>query len=180
MSSIAFRAMAAIMRVRGCFRDKKGEVERAGVEAGDVVLDFGCGLGFCTLPAADRVGQKGKVYALDIHRLAVETVRRGVQKRGLSNVETICSGLATGIPNDTVDVVLLFNVLPMIEDRAAVMRELHRVLKPGGTLAVKNGRGSQLAGREELGVEATKALVAAGGVFRLKRELGKLQIFERL
>ena len=180
MSSIAFGAMAAIMRVRGCFRDTKAEVECAGVQAGDVVLDFGCGLGFCTLPAADRVGQKGKVYALDIHRLAVEAVGRAVQKRGLSNVETICSGLPTGIPNDTVDVVLLFNVLPMIEDRTPVIRELHRVLKPGGTLAVKSGRGSQLAGREAVGVEGTKVLVAADGLFGLKQELGKLQMFEAL
>ena len=180
MSTVVFRVMAAIMKVRGGFRDKEGEVKRAGVQPGDVVLDFGCGLGFSTFPAADTVGREGKVYALDIHPLAIETVDRAVRKRGLGNVVTVCSGLPTGIPDDAVDVVLLFNVLPLIEDRAAVIRELHRVLKPGGALAVSSGRGSRLAGRAKLGPKGTQILLTANGQFHLNRELGKLQIYERL
>ena len=80
MPRIAFRVMATIMMIRGCFRNKKREVKDAGIRAGDVVLDFGCGLGFCTFPAADRVGQEGKVHALDIpiHRPSrLSVVRSG-------------------------------------------------------------------------------------------------------
>ena len=71
MTNFIFRMMTIVMRIRGIFRSKKKEVLLTGLKKGDVVLDYGCGIGFNTMPAAEIVGKKGKVYAIDIHPSAV-------------------------------------------------------------------------------------------------------------
>jgi ubiquinone/menaquinone biosynthesis C-methylase UbiE len=102
------------------------------------VLDFGCGPGRYTLPAARIVGKDGVVYAVDLHPLAVTKVDRAAKKDGAVNVRTIHSDCGTGLPTGSVDAVLLFDALHDVEDREVVLKELHRVLKPQGTLCYKD------------------------------------------
>ncbi len=134
--NLAFRGMAFWLRLREVFGDLQQRLVEAGLEKGQIVLDFGCGIGSYTIPAAQIVGDAGTVYALDMHPLAIETVQRRARKENLSNVKTIHSDLDTGLASQSVDVVLLYDVFHMVPNQPALLWELHRVLKPGGRLSV--------------------------------------------
>ena len=54
-----------------------------GAKRGDVILDYGCGIGFNTISAAEIVGKEGIVYALDIHPLAIKSVEKKIKQKGL-------------------------------------------------------------------------------------------------
>ena len=95
------------MRIRGLFHDKKGEVLLTGIKRGNIILDYGCGIGFNTIPAAEIVGEEGTVYALDIHPLAIKSLEKKIKKKGLKNVKTILSDLNTELPDEFVDIILL-------------------------------------------------------------------------
>ena len=110
-------------------------LEESGLTLGDYVLDYGCGPGGYIADAADIVGELGKVYALDIHPLAVARVQNLAAKRGLSNVETIRSDCRTGLPHESLDVVLMYDVFHMLDKPPAVLAEVHRILKPDGLLS---------------------------------------------
>ena len=76
------------------------------------MLDFGCGYGIYTIPAAKIVGEQGRVYALDKDKDALDDLMRKAESAGLRNIERMeTSGkLEIELPDDTVDVVLLFDV----------------------------------------------------------------------
>lgn len=118
------------------FRPEK-EIKKLDLRRGQRVLDYGCGIGSYTFPAAKLVGEKGKVYALDRQPLAIKRIEEKARREGLHNVDTILSDEDTGLPDESVDVVLLYGVLPEIERKESLLRELYRVLKPGGYLSTR-------------------------------------------
>ena len=83
-------------------------------------MDYGCGIGFNTIPASEIVGENGKVYALDIHPLAIKTIEKKIREKGLVNIDTIISDLDTKLPDKSVYIFLLYNILPMIKNRPAI------------------------------------------------------------
>jgi len=109
------------------------------VQEGQTFLDYGCGTGDFTIPAAQKVRQQGKVYALDYFPRQLEIVTERSAKAGLSNIETILSTSKTGLPDESVDVIWMCDVLHEIKERRAVLEELHRVLKKDGVLAIHDG-----------------------------------------
>jgi len=158
MPSVAFNMMAAMFKVRDWLRPRREFLVEAGVRPGDRVLDFGCGPGAYVPDAAEMAGELGRVYALDMHPLAVQRVRKMAEKHGLTNVETIESDCDTGLPDASVDVVLLYDVFHMLSEPGAVLAEVHRVLRPGGALSVNEPH------MDEWDLVAG---VSAGGLFRL-------------
>jgi ubiquinone/menaquinone biosynthesis C-methylase UbiE len=135
MSNIWFRLMAAEFRVRDYLHPRQEIVNEAGLKTGFQVLDYGCGPGGYVLPVSKAIGISGKLYALDALPIALEMVKKIVAKNSLSNVQTILSDCATGLPNEGLDAVLLYDVFHDLEDQNAVLNELHRVLKPKGLLS---------------------------------------------
>jgi ubiquinone/menaquinone biosynthesis C-methylase UbiE len=118
-------------------------LERIGIRRGQVVLDFGCGYGIYTIPVAEIVGAQGTVYALDKDKEALDALMRRGESSGLKNIDRLeTSGeLEIGLTDDSVDVVLLFDVFhsfyfPKLEDRARLLGEIHRVMKPSAFLSV--------------------------------------------
>lgn len=134
-SNLDFKVMAFTYKIRDLMRPRADFLKEAGIGPGYRVLDYGCGPGGYILPLADLVGEAGKIYALDIHPLALEMVQKAAAKRGLKNVETILSSCATGLPDECLEVVLLYDVFHDLTRPDEVLRELHRVLKPRGTLS---------------------------------------------
>jgi SAM-dependent methyltransferase len=132
--NIGFRMMAYILKKRESSRRPRKRLEKIGIRKGEVVLDYGCGIGSYSIPAAEIVGESGKVYAIDIHPLAIKRVKKRAEENGLSNVTTILTHTPTGLDDASVDWVLLYDVLHMVKGRAALLQELYRVLKPSGTL----------------------------------------------
>jgi len=109
------------------------------VQEGQTFLDYGCGTGSFTIPAARIVGTKGKVYALDYFPRQLEIVEEQSIKEGLTNVETILSDRNTGLPDECIDVIWMCDVLHEVKERRAVLEELYRVLRREGVLAIHDG-----------------------------------------
>lgn len=100
------------------------------------VLEFGCGYGTFTIPAAIIV--RGKVYALDIEPEMLAISKAKADAAGLRNIDLIQRDFVaagTGLADGTVDYVMLFNILHA-EERMALLREAWRVLRPSGKLAI--------------------------------------------
>ena len=115
----------------------KEVLEGIGVQENRTVLDFGCGPGAYAIPAARLVGGKGKVHALDKDGEALAELEGKARKEGLGNLETILSSeLDTGLKSESVDVVLLYDVIHLIEERATLFAEVHRVVKPDGLVSI--------------------------------------------
>ena len=102
-------------------------------------LDYGCGTGSFTMPAARIVGTRGKVYALDCFPRQLEIVAEQSRKKGLTNIETILSDYKTGLPDECIDTVWMCDVFHEVKQKRAVLEELHRVLKREGILAIYDG-----------------------------------------
>ena len=135
MPNLGFRFMSLAFKFRDFLLPRKDVLNEVGIKPGFHILDYGCGPGSYSVIAAELVGPTGKVYALDIHPLAVRRVQDIASKRRLANVETICSDCATGLENATMNVVLLYDIFHHLSDPEAVLKELHRVLKPDGILS---------------------------------------------
>ena len=149
VSNIHFRMMVNVMSVVKNIRDIKKEIIRSGIKEGSHVLDYGCGPGFCTIPASKIVGSKGMIYALDIHPLSIQIIEKKIKKYNLQNVKTIITENGTGLPNESIDIALLFNVIFMIKNQEKLIDELHRILKKGGIISiVNNGLGSKFKSKQ--------------------------------
>ncbi|UCF57854.1 MAG: class I SAM-dependent methyltransferase [Deltaproteobacteria bacterium] len=135
MSDFHFRLMAFSHRFRDIFFPRMNILKEVGINPGFQVLDYGCGAGSYIIAATELVGKSGRIYALDISPLAIEMVRNIASKEQLTNVETICSDCKTGLPNNSVDVVLLYDTFHSLGDPSRVLEELHRILKASGILS---------------------------------------------
>lgn len=109
-----------------------------GIDEGQSVLDFGCGSGIYSIPAAKLVGKKGRIYSVDVNRGTLDKLSRKAEREGLENIVTILSSDNVGIPidNETLNHVLLIDVLQEISDIETLMEEIHRILKPDGLMTI--------------------------------------------
>ena len=134
-SNLHFKCMSFGFMFRDLLNPPKKKLNEAGITPGLHILDYGCGPGSYSIAAAKLVGQSGKVYALDIHPLAIQRLQQLVSRKGLTNVETICSDCATGLNDESIDVVLLYDTYHDLRDPHGVVDELHRILKPAALLS---------------------------------------------
>lgn len=111
-----------------------------GIKKGQIILDFGCGVGHYTIPAAKVTGKEGKVYAIDKDRDALEQLMQTAESEGLKNVVPIkTSGeLKINLENESVDAVLLYDVLHYmdVKERRKIYDEVYRILKSDGFFSV--------------------------------------------
>ena len=121
-------------------------LREVGIRKGQIVLDFGCGSGNYTIPAAAIVGKKGKVYALDKDKKDLNELMQKAESEGLENIDRMeTSGeLKIDLEDKSVDVVLLYDVLhywyfPRAKDRRTILREVYRILRPNGLISFYPG-----------------------------------------
>jgi len=105
------------------------------------VADLGCGnFGFFVFPLANLVGKKGKVYAVDIIKSALDDISRRARLENLTQIETVWSNLevfgATKIEAGQLDAALLINTLYQAHNSLDMLKESIRMIKPGGLLIV--------------------------------------------
>lgn len=142
-SPLAFvgKRLLAVMdwRLRRWVNDPDEIVRLTGIEPGQRVLEIGCGSGFFTPSLAAQVGGEGEVYAIDVQPLAVEATSEKVRQLGLSNVHVrVADAHQTDLPAASFDAVSLYGVVPGpgIIDQPTLAREISRLLRPGGLLAI--------------------------------------------
>ncbi len=112
-------------------------LEHLALQPGETVLDLGSGPGLDALLAARRVGPQGRVIGVDMTPAMLERARRNAERGGYANVEFREGRLeALPVEDASVDAVTSNCVINLVPDKAAVFREVARVLKPGGRLVI--------------------------------------------
>jgi SAM-dependent methyltransferase len=110
-----------------------------GVSQAKTVLDYGCGSGTFTIPSARIVGKRGRVYAYEASSSLLERVREKAREAALSNIVAVLSDSSKpgiDLPEKSVDIILVYDVMHAIDDRRGLLQELHRLLKGNGILSV--------------------------------------------
>lgn len=136
MTNLSFKLMSLFFKFRDFYCPPIKILKQINIQPGSHILDYGCGSGSYSIPAAQLVGPRGKVYATDIHPLAIREVQKRVRMMELRNVDTILTDQDTKLPNASIDIIFLFRVLHDFKNPSIIIKELDRVLKPTGILSV--------------------------------------------
>lgn len=132
---------------------------QSGLSEGMTAVDYGCGPGFFTLPAARVVGPEGLVYAVDIEPRMVRLVAERAAERGHQNVRTVLNASGTvGLPDAITQFAICAQVMHYPEDdegRVALARDLWRLVTPGGRVL--------LIHQEPISYEQTSSVMAQVG-----------------
>jgi ubiquinone/menaquinone biosynthesis C-methylase UbiE len=161
MPDRGFKTMAFFFKIRDFIRPRRNIVKEIGLKEGDHVLDYACGPGGYVPATAELIGKSGKIYALDVNPAAIEMVENLAAKKGLSNVKTILSDCDTDLPDESIDVVLLYDAFHDFEEPDEILKELHRVLKPSGILSFND---------HHLDENAILSKITDGNLFKLRKK----------
>jgi len=118
-----------------------GEIlDKIEVGAGIVSADFGCGSGYFVMELAKRVGEKGKVFAIDVVPQALESVRSLAKMKGFFNIETRWANLekTSTLENESCDLIIASNLFFQVDKKFwdNIIEEIYKVLKVGGRVLV--------------------------------------------
>ncbi len=138
MAGTGFRFMAFMFKFRDMVNPLEKYLKETTMKEGDKILDYGCGPGSFVFPAAEIVGENGKVYATDLHPLAINMIDKKANKKEITNIETIQTNCATGLASNSIDIVLMYDVIHMLKEPKEIFAEIDRVMKPEGILSVTN------------------------------------------
>jgi ubiquinone/menaquinone biosynthesis C-methylase UbiE len=163
MPDLEFRAMSAMMALLERFRPiARRRVSTFGIEPGMVVVDYGCGPGRYTVALSEAVAETGRVYAVDIHPLAIEAVRRKSAAHALTNVTAQpVDGYASGLADHLADAVCALDMFFAVREPTTLLRELWRITKPTGRLILDDGHAPR---------SSTHAKLRAAGMWRIVEE----------
>jgi len=118
------------------FTNPEQNILHLGLTEGMRVADFGAGTGFYSKACSPRVGYSGKVYAVEVQKDLVKKLESEIKHWGLSNIDCIWGDIerlgGTKISDNSMDVVIISNVLFQAEDKLGLIDETRRVLKKGG------------------------------------------------
>lgn len=120
------------------FTNPEENIKALGIYEGMIIADLGAGTGAYTLPLAEKVGESGRVYAVEVQKDFLTNIKNEAIARGLKNVELLWGNIenvgGTKIKDGACDAVVISNVLFQAEDKAGLLREASRILKVGGKL----------------------------------------------
>jgi len=120
------------------FNNPSQNILQLGLSEGMRVADFGAGSGFYSKAASERVGYSGKVFAIEVQKDLVKKLEKDIREWGISNIECIWGDIerrgGTKISDNSIDRVIVSNVLFQVEDKLGLIDEVKRILKKGGEI----------------------------------------------
>ena len=145
----------------------------AELREGEVVLDLGSGGGIDVLLSATRVGPTGLAYGVDMTDEMLELARRNAAEAGVTNVRFLKGEIEdVPLPDASVDVVISNCVINLSTDKPRVLREIHRVLRPGGRVGVTDVVAEDRLSPDERAERGSYVGCIAGALSRSEYEQG--------
>ena len=152
------------------FKDPFKLLKAAGLELGLKVVEVGCGPGFFTIPASEIVGKKGIVYAVDIHPLAIKRIAEKIAENGITNVVPIQTSASNlNLPNASIDLAFIFGLHHVAGGLKGVIREMHRILKPGGILSMEGTGNSGKKSIDSMSAQGFGFLEKKGKILKFRK-----------
>lgn len=149
-----------------------------GLREADIVADLGAGTGFYAIPAADMVPE-GKVYAIELHRDYLTTIKHKIHDTKNGNVEPILGDVekngGSQIADQIVDKVIAANIFSQVEHKDKFIEEMSRILKKGGEVLFVDWSPDSHIFQSHKSVsekEVKKILEEAGFVYERKVDAG--------
>jgi len=140
MPKLAFRLMKMTMSFYDLFINPSNKLSSFGISQGDTVIDYACGTGRYLKQASSLAGTNGRVYAVDIHDLAIKCVTRLAKRKKLSNVYPVkANRYFAAIQENKADVIFVLDAFHMISQPNEFLNELHRLVKPNGRVILEDG-----------------------------------------
>lgn len=128
------------------FSDPEQNIAQFGLTDHMTVADLGAGTGGYTLAAARRLREYGHVHAVEVQKELLSRIENTAREERLGNVEVLWGDCerygAAKLANDSVDAVIVANVLFQVEDPEGLVDEVKRILKPGGSVLVVDWKDS--------------------------------------
>lgn len=132
--------MSFVFRIRDILFPIGKRLEWFNIDEGFVVVDFGCGPGSYIEHASRLTGAGGRVYAVDMHPLAIEAVKEKADRKDLINVfPVLLTDYPVDIESHSVDIIYALDMFHHINDHMTFLKKLHRLLKSTGTLFIESG-----------------------------------------
>jgi ubiquinone/menaquinone biosynthesis C-methylase UbiE len=122
------------------FSDPAKNIDQLGLQEGVSVADLGSGSGFYALAAATAVGSSGRVYAIDVQQELLTRLKNQAHNAKLHNIEVVHGDIerlnGTRLREQSVEVVIVANVLFQLDHKEGLVDEVLRILKPGGRILI--------------------------------------------
>lgn len=140
MANWTYHLMRMLWKMTDVLKDPSRALDDFDIQEGSTVIDYGCGPGRYLKRASEQVGHEGRVYAVDIHDIAIDCAECIIAKNELDNVIPIKAvDYFVPIPEDTADLIYVLDVFHMISNPTLFLHELHRLVKADGRLILEDG-----------------------------------------
>jgi len=140
MANWSYQLMRIAFKVVDIFKNPAKRLDDFDIKPGWNVIDYGCGPGRYLRKASEQVGPEGKVFAVDIHEIAINCAYNIVEKYGLDNVYPVkAQDYFVPIQENTADLIYVLDVFHMISQPTLFLQELHRLVKKSGKLILEDG-----------------------------------------
>ncbi len=155
------------------FSNPEKNLSALGLRENSIVADLGAGTGYYALAAGSLV-PRGKIYAVELQKEYLDTIRHKVAEAGLKNVDIIWGNAekigGTKIGDGVADVVIVANILFQVENKNGLIEEAKRILKPKGKLFLSDWAADSILGKIAVPQAKARALFEQRG-FVFDREI---------
>jgi ubiquinone/menaquinone biosynthesis C-methylase UbiE len=151
MPDFAFRIMKLFFRVYYFVKPAGKYLKKFNIVPGSTVVDYGCGPGAFIKEASSMVGEKGKVYAVDVHEMAIASIEKLINRYNLTNVIPVLSdGNKSQISDNTADLIYALDMFHMVKEPSQFLKEINRITRPDGVLIIEDGHQPRSLTREKI------------------------------